>query len=548
LTPYFGESFNVDGLCRIYANLRRMALQQLFSESQTPTEVINAIIGVGPVSWKDLHRSDRGPLGVGKLRLAGVYDDRFEDTFMLRTRIPGGRLSADQLEVIAKVVHDFSVKDEGSSEPERFAEITTRQNFQIHWIRFQSLGEIWRRFHEVGLGTLEACGNSLRNVTACPVDGIDPSAHFDVAPVIDELEAFTRDDERLTAFLPRKFKVGVTACATDCVVARVNCLAFTPARHGLGFNVHLGGGLSDYPRLATPADLFVEPAKATAVVKAALEVFVAFGDFQNSSINRFRALVHELGPDRTETEIRARLPFDADTAGDDLSTWATEDHVGIHPDRKGTNYVGLCVPLGRLSAEEMTEIARLARTYGDGNVRLTLRQNLILTGVRNVDGLLAEPLLSRLRPDPDPFERGVIACTSAPFCKFAILAMKPYGAALIDHLRSNVPPQGWERLEGLRIHMSGCKASCAQIPLAHVGVRATMGKNEATHFDAFDIAVGGDAGAGHLARWVRGEVPAAAAFEGINRLLTSVAVGESDLSNLGGAAEFWSAGTRPISN
>lgn len=524
-----------------------MSLPRLFFEDQAPTGVTNAIVEAGPVAWKDLHPSDRGPLGVGKLRLAGVYDDRFEDTFMLRTRIPGGRLSADQLEVLSKVVHDFSIKDEGSGEPERFAEITTRQNFQIHWIRFPSLGEIWRRFDEVGLGTLEACGNSLRNVTACPVDGIDPSAHFEVAPVVSEMEDFAHDDEQLTAFLPRKFKVGVTACATDCVVARVNCLAFTPARHGdrLGFNVHLGGGLSDYPRLATPADLFVAPAQATAVVKAALEVFVAFGDFQNSSINRFRALTHELGPERTEAEIRYRLPFDADTAGDDLSTWAAEDHVGVHTDREGTNYVGLCVPLGRLSAEEMKETARLARTYGDGNVRLTLRQNLILTGVRNVDGLLGEPLLSRLRPEPDPFVRAVIACTSAPFCKFAILAMKPYGAALIDHLRHNVPPQGWDRLEGLRIHLSGCKASCAQIPLAHVGVRATMGKNEANHFDAFDIALGGDAGAGRLARWVRGEVPAEATFDGITRLLTSVAEGESDLSHLAAASEFWSAGTGP---
>ncbi len=530
--------------------LSGMSSQQLFSQDQTPTEVMNAIFERGPVFWEDLHPADSGPLGVGKLRLVGIYDDHFENTFMLRTRIPGGRLTSEQLKVIAGVVNNFSIKDPGSTEPDRFAEITTRQNFQIHWIHFEALGEIWRRFSEVGVSSIEACGNSLRNITACPVDGIDASAHFDVGPVLDQLNSFALENEQLSAFLPRKFKVGITACPTDCVVARVNCIAFTPARkdHRLGFNVHLGGGLSDYPRLATPANLFLQPDQVTSVVKAALEVFVAFGDFQNSSINRFRALVHELGPDKVEAEIRSRLAFEADEAGEDLSTWAAEDHIGVHPDRNGTHYVGLCVPLGRMTGEEMVETARLAQKYGDGQVRLTLRQNMIITGVKDVDMLLDEPLLARFRPDPDPFERGVIACTSAPFCKFAILAMKPYGAKLIDHLRSNIPPQGWDRLQGLRIHMSGCKASCAQIALAHVGFRATMGKDEASVYDAFDVALGGDAGAGRLATWRRGELPADAAFSDITRLLASVANGESELCDLIREHRSWSGGSDPISD
>ncbi len=525
-----------------------MAREPLFTEDQTPSEVVGAITGAGPLYWDDLHPSDRSSLGVGKLRLAGIYDDRFEGTFMMRIRVPGGRLTADQLEAIAGVVTEFSVREEGSTEPDRFAEITTRQDFQVHWTRFEHLGETWRRYGEVGLGSLEACGNSMRNITACAVDGIDPSHFFEVGPVIDQLNSFALSDQRLSAFLPRKFKVGLTACPTDCVVARVNCIAFTPARRDgeLGFNVHLGGGLSDYPRLATPADLFVAPDRVTPVVKATLEVFAAFGDYQNSSVNRFRALVHSLGPAKVEEEIRSRLHFEAGPAGEDLSTWATEDHVGIHPDREGAHYVGLNVPVGRLTAEELAETARLARTYGDGRIRLTLRQNLILTGVTDVDGLLAEPLLGRLTPDPDPFERGVIACTSAPFCKFGILSMKPYGTRLIDHLRARVPREGWDRLDGLRIHMSGCKASCAQVPLAHIGVRATMGKDDNSYYDAFDVAVGGDAGGARLARWARGEVPTDAAFDDIARILTSVAAGDASLSELTAEATSWSGGLSPL--
>ena len=516
--------------------------EPLFHPEQVPEEVLAAIVGVDPLHWEDLHPSDRGSVGNARLRLVGVYDDRFEGTFMLRTRIPGGRLTAAQVDVLAGVVRDFSVCAEGfEDEPDHFGEVTTRQDLQVHWIRVEHLPEIWRRYGEVGLGSLQACGNSMRNVTACPVDGIDPQAAFEVGPIVDAIGAIGREEPRLTAFLPRKFKVVLTACPTDCAVARIHCVAFTPARRDgtLGFNVHAGGGLSDYPRLATALDLFVEPDQAPAVVRAALQVYAEHGDYENPSLNRFRALVHQLGPERVATEVRNRLGFAAPAAGEDLTTWRAEDHVGVHPDREGTSYVGLCVPLGRLSAGELGELARCARVHGDGRVRFTQRQNVILTGVADVDALLAEPLLERLKPEPDPFERGVVACTSAPFCKFAILAMKPYGQRLIDHLRAEVPPEGWDRLDGLRIHLSGCKASCAQIPTAHIGLRATMGKDGEDYYDGFDVALGGDAGAARLARWARGDVPADAAFDGVASLLAEVARGQLALDDISEALAPW---------
>ena len=523
--------------------------EPLFHPEQVPEAILAAIVGAGPLRWEDLHPSDRGSVGNARLRLVGVYDDRFEGTFMLRTRIPGGRLTAAQVDVLAGVVRDFSVHAEGfEDEPDHFGEVTTRQDLQIHWIRFEHLPEIWRRYGEVGLGSLQACGNSMRNVTACPVDGVDPHAAFEVGPIVDAIGTIARDEPRLTAFLPRKFKVVLTACPTDCAVARIHCVAFTPARRGgtLGFNVHAGGGLSDYPRLATALDLFCERDQAPSVVRAALQMYAEHGDYENPGLNRFRALVHQLGPDRVATEVRARLGFAAPTAGEDLTTWRAEDHVGVHPDRQGTSYVGLCVPLGRLSADELFELARCARLHGDGRVRLTQRQNVILTGVADVDALLAEPLLERLKPVPDPFERGVVACTSAPFCKFAIQAMKPHGQALIDHLRAEVPREGWDRLDGLRIHMSGCKASCAQIPTAHIGIRATMGKDGEDYYDGFDVALGGDAGAARLARWTRGDVPTDAAVDGITSLLTAVASGELALDDLSETLTPWrGVGTAP---
>ena len=145
--------------------------------------------------------------------------------------------------------------------------------------------------------------------------------------------------------------------------------------------------------------------------------------------------------------------------------------------------------------------------HGDGGLRLTQRQNVILTGVGEPDGLLGEPLLERFSPSPDPFSRAVLACTSAPFCKFAILDVKTCGAELIEYLRRRVPQDRWRELDGLRLHLSGCKASCAQVQAAQVGLRATMGRDERGYRDAFDVALGGDVGAGRLARWAALEVP-----------------------------------------
>ncbi len=282
------------------------------------------------------------------------------------------------------MIRDFGLGREDHAEPDHFGEITTRQDIQVHWVRFEALPEIWRRYDAVGLTSAQACGDTMRNPTACPVDGDDPRWVVPVAPLLEEFRTFAIEEERLSAFLPRKFKVVVTGCPTDCAVVRLHCLAFTPARADdgtLGFNVHAGGGLSDSPRLADALDLFVEPSQVTDTVRATLRVFVDLGDFEHKAVNRFRVLVHELGADRVEREIRTRLPHDPRPAGESLWTGAFEDHLGVNADVSGTHYVGLCVPLGRLTDDEWFEVARLARAHGDGGVRLTQRQNLVLTGV-----------------------------------------------------------------------------------------------------------------------------------------------------------------------
>ena len=503
-----------------------------FERNDGPAQVRAAVEGAAD-PWAVIYDRD-GDVAVGRMRLMGVYDDRQEGRFMLRTRIPGGRIGADQLETVAGVIRDFGRGWEGHTEPDRFGEITTRQDIQVHWVAFEELPEIWRRYDAVGLTSAQACGDAMRNPTACPVDGEDPRGLLTIAPLLEEFRRFTIDEENLTAFLPRKFKVVVTGCPTDCAVVKLHCLAFTPARGrdgSPGFNIHVGGGLSDSPRIADAIDVFARPDQVTDTVRATLELFREFGDFENKAVNRFRVLVHQLGPDRIASELHARVPGLAG-AGESLWTGEFDDHIGVHADVRGTHFVGLNVPMGRLTDDEWFEVARLARTHGDGGVRLSQRQNLILTGVADVDALLAEPFAATYSPEPDPFERAVIACTSSPFCKFAIDDMKANGRKLIAYLRETVPTQGRERLEGLRIHMSGCKASCAQVQAAHIGFRATMTKDEESYHQALDVALGGNLGAGRVGQWVRLEDPVDEAYAGVTDVLSAVCAGELGLDDI----------------
>ena len=302
--------------------------------------------------------------------------------------------------------------------------------------------------------------------------------------------------------------------------------------------------MSDSPRVADELDMFVDPSQVTDTVRATLETFRDLGDFEHKAVNRFRVLVHELGPERVETELRTRLAYEVRRAGESLWSGTFEDHIGVHADPRGTHYVGLSIPMGRLTDEEWLEVARLARTHGDGGIRLSQRQNLLLTGVGDVDALLNEPFAQTYRPEPDPFERAVIACTSSPFCKFAIDDMKTNGRRLIAHLRRNVPEEGRERLQGLRIHMSGCKASCAQVQAAHIGLRATMTKDEVAYEQALDVALGGDLGASRVGKWVRLEEPVDDAFDSVTDVLRAICAGEMSLEDVTatGAGRYFEGG------
>jgi ferredoxin-nitrite reductase len=465
-----------------------------------------------------------------RLKWVGLYPQvQGGDAFMLRIKVPGGRLAADQARVIGEVADVFARGPEPSGEfGDGFVDITTRQDVQLHWISIRDVPEIWRRLEAVGVTTVQACGDSARNVLCCPVSGIDRDEVVEAYPVAWAISGFFTGN-RAFANLPRKWKLSVTGCREDCAQAEINDVGLWPARRAdgtVGFNLLVGGGLSDGPRMASDIDVFVRPDQAVDLTRAIAQVFGELGNRENRGLSRMRYLVQELGPEGFRAALAERASFPLDPAGECLVRRYRGDHVGVHAQKQaGLVYAGLNVTVGRIAGKDLAALAGLARRYGDGELRLTTDQNLILAGVPEdrLDALLDEPLLGPYSPFPGPFERGAVACTGSEFCRFAIVETKaraarwtqeldrrlgrapPTNASAGDHPgephrdgprgRRHIPVNGQQPDEIVRIHLSGCSASCAQPQIADIGLRGeTAHLADGTLVEAVDVGLGGSLG------------------------------------------------------
>ncbi|MGP0108602.1 MAG: nitrite/sulfite reductase [Acidimicrobiales bacterium] len=480
-----------------------------------PLEVADAVI--------DTYSKD-GPAGIAKvpgeverLKWVGIYPQKQGgDAFMMRVKVPGGFLTAPQIREIGVVADAFGEGPDGTESRmfgSRYADLTTRQTVQIHWLRIEDIPRIWRRFAAVGLTTVQACGDSARNVLCCPVSGVDAGEVFDALPIARAVSDFFTGN-REYANLPRKFKMSVSGCVEDCAMAEINDIGLWPARAAdgtLGFNLLVGGGLSDGERLASDIDVFVGRDQAVEVTRAIAQLFGELGNRENRGQARMRYLVQELGPEGFREELAARARFDLVAAGEELTRRYRGDHVGVHPQKAdGLFYVGCSVPVGRMNGLELVEAARLAETYGDGSVRIGTDQNITFTGVPGdrVSALVSEDLLEKYSPTPGPFTRGVVACTGSEFCRYAIvetkeravkwarfldeqLAGEPVGATPVPGGLPGVP----EDAGIIRMHFSGCSASCAQPQIADIGFRGEVAHVGNHLAEAVDIGLGGSLGA-----------------------------------------------------
>ena len=436
---------------------------------------------------------------------------------MLRIRIPNGLLTSRQLTTIADVAERYA---------RGVADITVRQNIQLHWIRIEDLPAVIRALSDVGITTLGACGDVTRNVTGCPVAGVDADEIADASPLAQAATDMLNGSPDFY-HLPRKFKISITGCRVWCSYPEINDVALTALRHpytGLpGFSLRVGGGLSTDPHLAPRLDAFIPWHQALAVVKGVAEIFRdsdVLRQNREKARLKFLFLQHGWTAERFQAELERRLgeklePGVPEFAPEDIY----RDHVGIHPQKQdGFAYVGIAVLRGRVQAAQLRALAALALRYGSGDLRTTGMQNLLVLNVprpraeelgREVEGL-------GLRLEGSPFWRGTIACTGSEFCKIALTETKGFARHLVDDLEARLP--GFE--QHLKIHVTGCPNSCGQHWIADIGLEGKKTKVDGQMVDAYYFCVGGAVGA-HQAtarpvgyRTAATEVPAA-----IERLL-----------------------------
>ncbi len=390
---------------------------------------------------------------------------------MMRIGTPNGVIKPGQLEVIGEVAKEYATGPVDNPEfGEAYCDWTTRQSIQLHWIKLEDIPEIFEKLEAVGLGTQQACGDSWRNIVGCPVAGKDKHEHVDAWPVAEDLhETFKGNDDYSN--LPRKWKVAIAGCDEGCGQGDINDLAFEPAEKDgeLGFNVRIGGGLSrKEPRLARDIDVWVPPEQAADVAHGMSALFRDHGDREDRFNARIKFLMDEWGPEKMRSVLQDDyVDFELPTAGEDMrdqysyntgSQDGHNDHVGIHEQKDGNYYVGLNVLVGRMGADDVLELAELADEYGSGEVRLTQRQNIIVTDVpeENLDEFTSEPLLENYSPDPSPFMRGSIACTGTEYCSLSIVETKNRQVRYARWLKDNVELP--EDHKDFHIHLSGCTA------------------------------------------------------------------------------------------
>ncbi len=463
-----------------------------------------------------------------RFKFWGVFHHRGgqESYFMLRLTNCGGILEPGQLHAIGEVARDYAQGPAANPEfGNGWVDLTTRQSIQLHWIKLEDIPEIWDRLEAVGVSSRSAGGDTMRNISGCPVAG-KADEYIKSRPLLDDIQESIRNDDELCN-MPRKFNISVTGCRQGCAQDSINDIGLEPAHKFIGgedvkgFNVRIGGGLGGRnPRKARSLDLFVQPEHAVETVRAFVELYHEEGNRQNRSKNRARFFVDEWGPEKIRDALGERLDFEFESAGTDFrgeytynagspSEKGAHDHVGVYDQMDGNNYVGLSVPVGRLPAEDAIELASLADEYGSGEIRLTRRQNPLIMDVPDgkLDALLDEHLLETYSPTPNPFTQGAMACTGTEFCSLALTETKVRMARLLRWLGDNVEvPKDVDRI---KLHFSGCTADCGQAMTADIGLQGMRARKDDQMVEAMDVGVGGGIGEDpSFIEWVRQRVPA----------------------------------------
>ncbi len=514
-----------------------------------------------------LAQFERGEIGPDQWRafrlVRGTYGQRqAEDAQMLRVKMPQGVLTGAQLEALADVADRYS---------RGFGHITTRQNVQFHFMRLHDVEPAMRALAAAGLTTREACGNSVRNITACPYAGVAADEVFDVTPYA---EALTRHLLRhpLSSTLPRKFKIGFEGCPDDHTRTGINDLGFRAviAADGThGFRITVAGGTSIFPRSGSPLHDFLPAAEILDVSEAVLRVFAEFGDYKHKQRNRLKFLIKSLGWERwlseyqralaaVQSALRPAFPFDADqppleeapgwparrppTKADIAKRAAAAElrGPGIRPwtgalrdgferwsrtnlrrqKQDGFVTATVTIPLGDLTAAQFRILADLAAAYSDGTIRVSTEQNAVFRWVSagGAEDLYGALCAAGLGLGGAETIADVVSCPGAETCRLAVTQSRGLGRLLGDHLRERTDISAAAGRADIKI--SGCPNGCGQHHVAAIGFQGSIRRLGAQAVPQYFVMAGGGSEAdGATFGRIVAKVPARRCAEAVDRLV-----------------------------
>ena len=490
----------------------------------------------GRFRWFGLYTQRRQGIPGGQT--ATLEPEELEDEyFMMRIRCDGGALTSEQLRVIADISTTYG-RD--------VADISDRQNIQLHWIRIEDVPTIWSRIEAVGLSTTEACGDCPRVMLGCPLEGVSSDSVLDAGPALRAtVEKYLGDP----AFsnLPRKFKTSISGCARHCTNHEINDVAFVGVigpEGQPGFDLWVGGGLSTNPRFAERLGVFVRPEEVSDVWAGVTSVFRDYGYRRQRNHARLKFLMADWGPEKfrevLEKEYLGRaLP---DGPAPDQSP-AHRDHIGIEEQQDGRLAVGATTRAGRTSGSALREVAEIADRHAAGRVRLTAQQGLVVLDVpREAEAQVVGELEALgLSVHPSAFGRGTIACTGIEFCKLALIETKGRAETIRTELEKRLPDFD----APISINVNGCPNSCARFQVADIGFKGMVSKTADGDVESFQVHLGGQMGTdAEFGRKFRGlKVTAEEAPDYIERVLRGYLErregGEAFASYVSRAEEAW---------
>ena len=449
-------------------------------------DVREAIDRYAREGWESITEDD-----VQRLKWYGLFlRNPTPGFFMIRVRIPGGQATSSQIRALADIA---------ASHGNSLLDITTRQQIQLRQVRIEEVPTIFSQMQEVGLNSMQTGMDNVRNIMTCPVAGLNPDELLDATSVVKALTQEIIYNREYTN-LPRKYNVAVTGCPDNCLHTETQDLALVPAYRedsGLkicGFNVLAGGKLgSGGYRIATPLDIFVPPEDAVAVFRAITFVYRDFGYRDSRNTARLAFLLDDWGEPRFRKEVEARLGQALVPAGVDARRASVNDHGGIYRQMQpGLNYVGLKIPVGRIEASALEQVAELADRYGMGEIRISPTQTLIIPNV--TDGKLGdaseEPLLKQFAYNPSPILKGLVSCVGNDYCNLAVIETKSRAMETAKALESKLGTG----IKPITMHWSGCPAGCGNHLVADIGLLGKRAKVDGQVVDAVDVFVGGRSG------------------------------------------------------